>query len=77
MVLRGDVAQHLPTHGIDLAIAPEKSHGALFLLKRLDRGVEQDTIEATIGEMQSIFRSAARRREECAQRNVIGAASVI
>jgi hypothetical protein len=26
-VLRGDVAQHLPTHGIDLAIGPEKSHG--------------------------------------------------
>ena len=55
VVLRGDVAQHLPTHGIDLAIGPEKSHGALFLLKRLDRGVEQDTIEATIGETDVIL----------------------
>ena len=55
VVLRGDVAQHLPTHGIDLAIAPEKAHGALFLLKRLDRGVQQDTIEATIGETDVIL----------------------
>src|SRR5215469_5751165 len=55
VVLRGDVAQHLPTHGIDLAIAPEKAHGSLFLLKGLDRGVEQDTIEATIGETDVIL----------------------
>ena len=37
VVLRGDVAQHLTTHGINLAIGPEKAHGALFLLKRLDQ----------------------------------------
>src|SRR5215469_5692747 len=55
VVLRGDVAQHLPTHGIDLPIAPEKAHGSLFLLKGLDRGVEQDTIEATIGETDVIL----------------------
>ena len=68
VVLRGDVAQHLPTHGIDLPIAPEKAHGSLFLLKRLDRGVEQDTIEATIGETQSIFSLAARRQRMCTRR---------
>src|SRR5208337_2592616 len=55
VVLRGDVAQYLPTHGIDLAIAPEKAHGALFLLERLDHGVQQDTIESTIGETDVIL----------------------
>jgi hypothetical protein len=55
VVLRGDVAQHLPTHGIDLPIGPEKAHGSLFLLKGLDRGVEQDTIEAPIGETDVIL----------------------
>ena len=55
VVLRGDVAQDLPTHGIDLAIAPEKTHRTLFLLKGLDRGVEQDTIEATICETDVIL----------------------
>ena len=68
MVLRGDVAQHLPTHGIDLAIAPEKAHRSLFLLKGLDRGVQQDAIEATIGETQSIFSLAARRQRMCTRR---------
>src|SRR5213595_3686869 len=45
VVLRSDVAQHLPTDGIDLAIGPEKADGPLFLLKGLDRGMEQDTIQ--------------------------------
>src|SRR5438552_11987390 len=55
VVLRCDVAQHLPTDGIDLAIGPEKADSTLFLLKRLDRGMEQDTIEATIGETDVIL----------------------
>src|SRR2546422_4708330 len=55
VVLRSDVAQHLPTDGIDLAIGPEKADGPLFLLKGLDRGMEQDTIEATIIETDFIF----------------------
>jgi hypothetical protein len=61
VVLRGDVAQHLTTDGIDLAIGPEEAYGTLFLLKRLDRGMQQDPIEATISETQSIFSLAARR----------------
>jgi hypothetical protein len=55
VIRRGDVAQHWPTHGIDLAIGPEKAHGSLFLWKGLDRGVQQDTIEATIGETDVIL----------------------
>jgi hypothetical protein len=55
VILRGDVAQQLPTHGIDLPIAPEKAHGSLFLLKGLDHGMEQDTIEATISETDVIL----------------------
>src|SRR5947208_2822708 len=55
VVLRSDVAQHLPTDGIDLAIGPEKADGPLFLLKGLDRGMEQDTIEATIIETDVIL----------------------
>src|SRR5204862_7303778 len=54
VVLRSDVAQHLPTDGIDLAIGPEKADGPLFLLKGLDRGMEQDPIEATIIETDVI-----------------------
>src|SRR5256884_10018362 len=41
VVLRSDVAQHLPTDGIDLAIGPEKADGPLFLLKGLDRSEER------------------------------------
>jgi hypothetical protein len=55
VILRGDVAQQLPTHGIDLPIAPEKAHGSLFLLKGPDHGMEQDTIEATISETDVIL----------------------
>src|SRR5438552_1482964 len=55
VVLRSDVAQHLPTDGIDLAIGPEKADGPLFLLKGLDRGMAQDTIEATIIETDVIL----------------------
>src|SRR5437016_3649795 len=55
VVLRSDVAQHLPTDWIDLAIGPEKADGPLFLLKGLDRGMEQDTIEATIIETDVIL----------------------
>src|SRR5580693_8734591 len=55
VVLTGDVAQHLPTDGIDLAIGPEEADGPLFLLKRLDRGMQQDTIEATISETDVIL----------------------
>src|SRR5207249_7261292 len=62
VVLRSDVAQHLPTDGIDLAIGPEKADGPLFLLKGLDRGMEQDTIEATIIETDVILNGVRRRR---------------
>src|SRR5437588_12475685 len=55
VVLTGDVAQHLPTDGVDLAIGPEEADGPLFLLKGLDRGMEQDTIEATISEPDVIL----------------------
>jgi hypothetical protein len=48
VVLRSDVTQHLSTDGINLAIGPEEAYRPLFLLKGLDRRVEQDTIEATI-----------------------------
>ena len=43
MVLRSDVTQHLSTDGINLAIGPEEAYRPLFLLKGLDRRVEQDT----------------------------------
>jgi len=55
VVLRSDVAQHLPTDWIDLAIGPEKADSTLFLLKRLDRGMEQDAIEATISKTDVIL----------------------
>src|SRR5208283_1070762 len=48
VVLRSDVTQHLSTDGINLAIGPEEAYRPLFLLKGLNRRVEQDTIEATI-----------------------------
>jgi len=55
VILRSDLAQQLPSDGIDLAIEVEKADGTLFLLKRLDGGVEQDTIEATIMESDVIL----------------------
>ena len=55
VILDGDVAQQLPTDGIDLAIEVEKADGTLWLLKGLNRGMEQDTIEATIGETDVIL----------------------
>src|SRR6516162_31900 len=55
VVLRSDVPQQLPTNGIDLAIGPEKADGPLFLLKGLDRGMQQDPIEATIVESDVIL----------------------
>lgn len=55
VILRSDVPQHLPTDGISLTIGPKKADGALFLLKGLDRGVEQDAIEATINETDVIL----------------------
>ena len=55
VILRSDVPQHLPTDGVDLTIGPEKADGPLFLLKGLDRSMEQDTIEATIGETDVIL----------------------
>jgi len=55
VILRGDVAQQLPSNRINLAIGPEKAYGTLFLLKGLDRGMEQDTIEATIVESDVIL----------------------
>src|SRR5260370_29956373 len=48
VVLRSDVTQHLSTDGINLVRGPEQAYRPLFLLKGLDRRVEQDTIEATI-----------------------------
>jgi len=60
VVLRSDVTQHLPADWIDLAIGPEKADGPLFLLKRLDRGMEQDTIEATISETDVTSRVSAK-----------------
>jgi hypothetical protein len=36
-------------------IGPEEADGPLFLLKRLDRGMQQDTIEATLGETDVIL----------------------
>jgi len=55
VILRRDVAQHLPTDWVDLTIAPEKADGPLFLLKGLDRGIQQDAIEATISETDAIL----------------------
>jgi hypothetical protein len=55
VILRRDVAQQLPSDGIDLAIDIEKADGTLFLLKGLNRGMEQDTVEATIGETDVIL----------------------
>jgi four helix bundle protein len=55
VILRGDVAQQLPTDGIALAIEVEKADDTLFLLKGLNRGMEQDTIEATIVETDVIL----------------------
>jgi hypothetical protein len=55
VVLRSDIAQHLPTDRIDVAIGPEETHGPLFLLKGLDRSIEQNTIEAAIVETNAIL----------------------
>jgi hypothetical protein len=55
VILSSDVAQHLPTDGINLTIGPEKADGTLFLLKGLDRGMEQDSIETTIVESDVIL----------------------
>lgn len=38
-----------------MAIGPEEAHGPLFLLKGLDRTVEQDTIEAAIVKTNAIL----------------------
>jgi hypothetical protein len=46
--ISSDVTQHLSTDGINLAIGPEEAYRPLYLLKGLDRRVEQDTIKATI-----------------------------
>jgi hypothetical protein len=53
VILRRDVAQHLPTDWVDLTIGPEKAYGPLFLLKGLDRGMYP--IEATISETDVIL----------------------
>jgi hypothetical protein len=55
VILSRDDAQQLPIDGIGLAIEIEKADGTLWLLKRLNRGMEQDTIEATIGETDVIL----------------------
>src|SRR2546429_873437 len=55
VILGGDVAQQLPTDGIDLAIEVEKADGTLWLLKGLNRGMKQDAIEATVGETDVIL----------------------
>jgi hypothetical protein len=55
VILRSDVAQQRPTDRIHLAIGPGKADHARCLLKRLDSGVEQDTIEATIMESDVIL----------------------
>jgi hypothetical protein len=55
VILSRDIAQQLPTDGVDVAIEVEKADGTLWLLKGLNRGMEQDTIEATIGETDVIL----------------------
>jgi len=55
VILSRDVAQQLPTDGIDLAIEVEKTDDTLFLLKGLNRGMKQDAIEATVGETDVIL----------------------
>src|ERR1700741_2377201 len=55
VILSGDAAQQLPIDRINLAIGPEKADHTRFLLKRLDGGVEQDTIEAAIIESDVIL----------------------
>src|SRR5215469_5567015 len=55
VILSGDVAQQWPTDGIDLAIEVEKADDPLWLLKGLNRTMEQNTIEATIGETDVIL----------------------
>jgi hypothetical protein len=55
VVLTGDIAQDLPAYRIDLAIGPEEANRALFLLKRLDRRIQQDAIETAISKTDVIL----------------------
>jgi hypothetical protein len=77
VVLRSDVTQHLSTDGINLAIGLEEPYRPLFLLKGLDRRVEQDTIEATIHKTDVILMVFAEGVHGILQRGQIpGAYSV-
>jgi hypothetical protein len=54
LVLRGDVAEYRATHRILLSVGVEESYNPLRLLKRLNQPVDQDPIEAPIGETNAI-----------------------
>jgi hypothetical protein len=54
-VLRSDVAKHSFAHRIELTIGVEEPHDALWLLKRLNQGIEQDAIKAPVPEANAIF----------------------
>jgi hypothetical protein len=53
--LLGDVAQHIPAHGVLIPIGAEESNHALGLLKGLDETVEQNPVETAISETNAIL----------------------
>jgi hypothetical protein len=55
VVLSGDVLEHGFAHGVQLAGGVEEADHALGLLKGLNQAVQQDAIEAAIGEPDTIL----------------------
>jgi hypothetical protein len=53
--LIGDLRQHLPGHPFPFAVGIEKPQHSLWLLEGLDQAVEQDSIEASILELDVIL----------------------
>jgi hypothetical protein len=62
VILSGDVPEDLAADRVKLAVAPEKAHHSLGLLKGLDGSVEQKAVEAAIVESQYYSCGAGKRR---------------
>src|SRR5512140_2211238 len=48
LILVGNVAKHIPGHRVDLTKILEEIHNPHRFVERLDRGIDQDTIEAAV-----------------------------
>jgi hypothetical protein len=54
VVLPGDVLEDRFAHGVQLAVPAEETDDALRLLKRLNEAIQQQAIEAAVGEPDAI-----------------------